>query len=60
MLFFSMSPPSTKQNITEINPVYAHVIGKLNNPTAHNLVFNSDEVASTKYEEPNYLSKIQI
>ena len=57
MVVANMSPSATDQIIYEKNPVPIPVIGKTNNPTGHNLVFNSDEATNSIDEKYNDFSK---
>ena len=57
MVVANVSPSTTNQIISEKNPVPVPVIGKINNPTGHNLVFNSDEATNSIDEKCNNFSK---
>ena len=57
MVLAKTSLPNANKNISEIIPVAAPVIGKFNDPIAHNLVFNSDSVASAIVKKPHDSTK---
>ena len=46
MVVANLPPPNANPKMNAIIPVYVAVIGKLNDPIAQNLVFNSDEVTN--------------